>query len=572
MNKTININLAGTFFHIDEDAYNKLQRYLNAIRRSFTDSQGRDEIIADIEARISELFTEKMENDRQVIGMKQLDEVIAVMGQPEDYLVDDEIFEDEPKKEKPRTRTYKQLFRDTDNQYISGVSSGLGHYLGIDAVWIRILWIILTFFSGGSLILIYILLWVLIPAAQTTAEKLEMRGKPVNISNIEKKVKEGFDDVTDKVKNADYEGMGKKAKSGATSFFEAIGNIIAFFFKIIIKFIGIILIIVAAATLIGLFVGFFSVGIADIVHFPGWDLADMANVTGVPLWVVSMLAFFAIGIPFFFLLILGLKILVDNLKSIGRTAKYSLLGLWLLSIISLIVIGAKEAAEHAFEGSISEKKELYISPADTLKVAMAANEAYEDRLFRNSNVNIVYGDNGNDKLYSEEVYLNIRRSNDSVAYIKIEKESHGNSYANARAHASDIEFNYTLLGNQLALDEFFLTDLDAKFRDQNVFITLYLPEGAVVDLDDSTYDYISSRIRLDQDFYRRSAAGKLWKIGEGNRLICLNCPEKSSDTDEDESNKLIINEDGVDINVKSNDGKFKVKIDEDGVEVKTNEQ
>ena len=99
MNKTVNINLAGVFFHIDEDAYGKLQRYLAAIKRSFEGMQGEDEIITDIEARISELFTEKIQDARQVISIKELDEVITVMGQPEDYMVDDDIFEDAPKKE-----------------------------------------------------------------------------------------------------------------------------------------------------------------------------------------------------------------------------------------------------------------------------------------------------------------------------------------------------------------------------------------------------------------------------------------------------------------------------------------
>lgn len=108
MNKTVNINLAGLFFHIDEDAYVKLQRYLEAIKRSFTDSQGRDEIIADIEARIAELFNERKQDQRQVIGMSEVDEVIAIMGQPEDYLVDDAIFDDEPQAaNKKKTRTSK---------------------------------------------------------------------------------------------------------------------------------------------------------------------------------------------------------------------------------------------------------------------------------------------------------------------------------------------------------------------------------------------------------------------------------------------------------------------------------
>jgi len=113
MNKTVNINLAGIFFHIDEDAYLKLQRYIQAIKRSFTDSQGRDEIIADIEARIAELFSEKIKNERQVISIKEVDAVIEVMGQPEDYKLDEEIFEDEPQASYQRTPRSKQLFRDT---------------------------------------------------------------------------------------------------------------------------------------------------------------------------------------------------------------------------------------------------------------------------------------------------------------------------------------------------------------------------------------------------------------------------------------------------------------------------
>jgi len=173
MNKTVNINLAGIFFHIDEDAYLKLQRYLEAIKRSFTDSQGREEIISDIEARISELFTERMKTERQVIGNKEVEEVIAIMGQPEDYLVDDEIFEDEPSsktKNTYRSSSSKKLYRDTDNSYIGGVSAGLAHYFGIDAIWIRLIWILLVF-GAGTGVFLYILLWILVPEAKTSLSR-----------------------------------------------------------------------------------------------------------------------------------------------------------------------------------------------------------------------------------------------------------------------------------------------------------------------------------------------------------------------------------------------------------------
>ena len=535
MNKTININLGGFFFHIDEDAYNKLQRYLNAIRKSFTDSQGRDEIISDIESRIGELFSEKMQDDRQVVSMKEVDEVIAVMGQPEDYLVDDEVFDDRPKATRAK-RSYKQLFRDTDAQYISGVSSGLGHYLGIDAIWIRLIWILLTIFSSGGFIFVYILLWILVPEAKTTADKLEMRGKAVNISNIEQKVKEGFDDVANKVKDAD---VTNKVKSGTRSFFGTIGDVFMFFFKIIAKFIGVLLLIVSAATIIGLFIGMFSLGIADMVHFPGIDFADLFNRTNVPIWFMSLLLFLAVAIPFAFLFILGMKILVKNAKSIGRPAKYTLLAVWTLSVVGLIFFGAREAAEYAVEGSSTDKRELYIAQTDTLSVKFIENEAYQDRLFNDSNLDIVYGEGGEDLVYSEEVYLNVRRTNDSIPSIKVEKEARGRSFGNAREHAEAIVYAYTSEGNELLLDDHFITGMSHKHRDQNVLVTLYLPEGYHLTLDKSADDHISHRIRNDQNYYRDNMVGYLWKVGEDNELLCADCKtEEEEDEEKDEEQQV----------------------------------
>ena len=138
MNKTININLGGIFFHIDEIAYQKLKLYLDAIRRSLSDDpQGRDEIINDIEHRIGELLSERIKDQRQVVNENDIDEITKIMGKPEDYLVDEEIFEDEPKY---RTRTSsKKLFRDGDDKFLGGVCSGLAHYLGIDIIWMRII-------------------------------------------------------------------------------------------------------------------------------------------------------------------------------------------------------------------------------------------------------------------------------------------------------------------------------------------------------------------------------------------------------------------------------------------------
>jgi len=557
MNKTVNINLAGIFFHIDEDAYLKLQRYLEAIKRSFTDSQGRDEIIADIEARISELFTERIKHDKQVIGIKEVDEVISIMGQPEDYLVDDEIFEDEPRSTY-QSRPYgssKKLFRDTDNSYIGGVSSGLGHYLGIDALWVRLLWILLAIGSGGTFIFIYILFWILVPEALTTADKLTMTGEPVNISNIEKKIKDGFENVTqtvsDTVKNIDVAKQSNKIKSSSKSFFDTLGEVIMFFLNIIAKFIGVILIIIGASTLIGLIIGFLTVGVADIIMVPGFDFIDAANAANTPVWLMSLLIFFAIGIPFFFVFYLGLKILINNLKSIGNIAKFSLLGIWILAIISLIVIGVKQASEHAFDANISEKVELNITANDTLKIKMYGNDSYKKHIRRNTGFELVYNEADEKIIFSSDVRLIVRSTKDSLASINIQKSAEGSSYKQAKERAKNINYNFNLRNNVLMLNSYLTTDFQNKFSDQEVEIILYLPEGTSLIADENTSSFHSNTSSYN-DILDHGMEGYLLKIMD-NSIYCEDCPSEFN----------------IDIDV--NDKKSRVKINNEGVNIKSNE-
>ena len=143
MNKTVNINLGGMFFHIDEDAYQKLTRYFEAIRRSLSKSSGQEEIIKDIEMRVSELLNEKQKSDKHVVGLKDVDEVIAVMGQPEDYIIEEET-NASGKFNDYSTRATKKLYRDKEKGMIGGVATGLGHYFGIDAVWLKIMFLIIV--------------------------------------------------------------------------------------------------------------------------------------------------------------------------------------------------------------------------------------------------------------------------------------------------------------------------------------------------------------------------------------------------------------------------------------------
>ena len=195
MKKTFTVNLAGLVYNIDEDAYNKLKDYLNAIESFLSDENERKEIMNDIETRISELLNEKISNVRAVITIEDINEIIKIMGEPDDFRD-----EDESKKTKSTTygyRSYRRIYRDPDNRIIGGVCSGLAAYWRIDPTIVRVIFIILCIF-GGSGLLIYLILWIIIPEAKTTAQKLEMRGEPVNVSNIIDFFKEEFE----KVKNS----------------------------------------------------------------------------------------------------------------------------------------------------------------------------------------------------------------------------------------------------------------------------------------------------------------------------------------------------------------------------------
>jgi hypothetical protein len=395
------------------------------------------------------------------------------------------------------------------------------------------------------------------PAAETTADKLSMSGKPVNITNIEEKVKEGFsnvkdsiEDVADKVKNGDYDNVGNNIKSTSRSFFDALGNIVMFFFKIIAKFIGVILIIVGASTLIGLIVGLLSVGVADIFHFPGLDFADVVNSTNLPIWAVSLLVLFAVGIPFFFLFILGLKILVTNLKSIGKVASFALIGLWIASIVTLSVFAAREAAEFTREASVTNKSELNITANDTLYVNMVSNNMYSKGTYRDYDFDIVYDENDEKKIYSSNVRLIVRSTKEPLAYVSIEKSARGNTHQNAKRRAGDIEYDYALEGNTLNLNGYFLTNFENKFRDQEIEVVLYLPEGSTLYANDNTYSFhrnsSSYRDILDNGFEEH-----YMKVINRD-LICLDCPK-------DKNYK-------VDINIKKDDAEF--NLDKNGLEVK----
>ena len=529
MNKTVTINLGGIVFHIDEDAYQKLSRYFDAIKRSLNNSSGQDEIIKDIEMRISELLSEKLVSDKHVIGLKEIDEVIAVMGQPEDYIIEDES------KNESAYQAYKKskkLYRDKDKGMIGGVAAGLSHYLGIDVVWIRVL-LLLFFFGFGTGILAYIILWIATPEAITTTEKLEMTGEPVTISSIEKKVREEFDSVSEKFKNVDYDKYGNQIKTGAERFGNTLSEIITTIFKVFAKFLGVILIISGFTVLFFLFVGIFTLGTGFFIEFPWQEFVNAGNFTDYPIWAFGLLMFFAVGVPFFFMTLLGFRLLSPNMKSIGSIAKYTLLALWIIAIAILISIGIQQASEVAYEGKTVQKETLNLTPTDTLQIKFRYNEYYTKDIDDNDNFRFVQDAGNNQLIYSNNISFEILKTDEKLAFIQIERTARGKSFQEAKKRAEKIQFGYKLEGNQLILDNYLLSSVAEKFRDQEVIIYIYLPEATVFKVDESAQHYDES----DNDFFNLhySDDNYIYKVNN-SQVKCLNCPE-----DENEYNDVDMN-------------------------------
>lgn len=563
MNKTININLGGIYFHIDELAYEKLRRYLDAINASLSnDPSGKDEIIADIEARISELLSEKIKEERQVINEQHIDEIIKVMGQPEDYTFDEELFNDK-KAPYQSFHTSKKLFRDSDDKILGGVSSGLGHYFGIDVIWIRILWLILAFGFGFGF-LAYFLFWILVPEAKTTAEKLQMRGEVVNLSNIERKIKEEMNELGErineageKIKKTDF----SRAKSGVEEIVNTIGKILATIFMVVGKFIGILIIIIATAVIVGLIAGGFSLATFDMLGI-GAEMASYPPFffkSSLPAWLLIIFILTAVVVPFIFLFMLGIKIISNSAKTMGKPLKLTLLGLWFISILGIIFAGIEYSTHTAYNGFHTTNNDLPHVISDTLKIKMLGNDQYADTKSLRKNYGFeVIVDNGVEKLYSTKIKLDFEKSETQMASVKIRKEAEGKTRNSANEFAEKIEYKYNLVDGKLQLDGYFLSNLENIYQSQEVKITVFLPINSLIYLDKSTKTYLHNVENTD-GIYENDMVKHVYQMTDEG-LKCLDCSELIKNNSDNDEVNLKIDANGLDIKVKEEGKTSRVKV------------
>lgn len=330
MKKTLTVNLGGTVFHIDEDAYRLLDNYLSNLKIHFRKEAGADEIIDDIERRISELFAEKLTAGSQVITITDVEEVIARMGKPEDMEAENDS---EPSVgNATRTTIHRRLYRNPDDKLLGGVISGMAAYLGWDVTLLRLLLLVVLICGVGTLIPVYIVCWLVIPEARTAAEKLSMRGEAVTVENIGKTVTDGFEKVANGVN--DYM-KSDKPRTFLQKLGDALVMVAGWFFKICLVIFVIIcspLLFVFGVVFVALLFAAVMVaiggGAALISMFPTFDvILPTSPLSAIVMYIAGILL---VGIPLVSL-VWAIFSQIFKWQPMASGLKWTLVILWIVS-------------------------------------------------------------------------------------------------------------------------------------------------------------------------------------------------------------------------------------------------
>lgn len=515
MKKTIKISLGGLTFNVDDDAFAILDNYINTLKqRLLNDKEGKD-IIQDIEERIAELFGEKKGNSES-ISIELVKEVIEILGNP------DEIAGSSEGSGTTSTRNYsqKRLYRNTEHSYIAGVCSGLGEYFRTDPIVIRIIFLFLIIFDGFGLLL-YIILWIAVPRAITPRQKLEMKGEPINVSTIEKTIREESAQINQNIK-----------KIGLRGFLESIVFIIGRFAYWCIQFLLIIVkviaIIIAVSLIITMLIALFA--LINVIFFGGLLLhGAFPMIQGIPLGevITSMFGFstsiwltvpifLVIAIPLFVLLYLGIRILFRF------KARDGLMGLiaatvWVSAIVVLAFAIYYQAKSFTVRKHVTEN--VILSPklqkGGTLHI-QAIDKS--DSLFQSSS-NVIEIDEysiakTNGKTFiTGRPSITIEKSDKGFPVIEITRSSRGANNIIAEMNAKNIKYNYSIKDSLINFDSYFTLPVGEKWKMQELIITLQIPENYKIFIDESMENLMNPH-QPKSDYWPNEMIERKWVMKE----------------------------------------------------------
>lgn len=545
MKKTIRVHIGGRLFNIEEAAYNKLSKYLNTIRGYFSHQDSADEILSDIELRIAELFMERVTPQKEVITEHDVDDIISIMGQPEDYVdADDDTGAEDTSHTKSRKSTTKQIFRDPDNKVVAGVCSGISAYFGIDPIILRALFVIVTIFYGSGAI-IYLVLMVIIPKAKTTAEKLQMRGEPVTVENISRKVSESFHTVKEDLKDfgkktnihkESFDKAKKTAESTTNTVADGLANVLKLILVILAKVIGVVLLVVGVVVIfVSLALGF---GWETILAF---NLHGVLNDSNLPFLFLSIFEnidqkiMFSIGllltliVPGISFLLMGIRLLFD-FKKTPVWSGVLLVIVWFAGVSLLASSGTWVYRSFQVSTSFTEKVPLEIPATDTLFIDLLPQidtkyiftKGFKNRKFY-YDYDVTYpGVESTNILYIGDIDFTVEMNNADTAYrLMIKRQAHGATRADAVKNAEHVSSIAELAGDSLLFHPYYAVLKDGKIRNQKISYILQVPVGKAVHFNKKvkTILYDVPNITNTYDGYM---VNHTWLMTQ-NGLFCTTC-------------------------------------------------
>lgn len=472
MNKTLSIALAGFSFMIDEHAYIKLSDYLSALRNSL-DAQEADEVMHDIEIRMVEIFKEVLAK-REVINDSDVEKVIAQIGTPEQIDEQEEAYFSEGKLSKSKSsnsygsyssNAQKQMFRDPERQKIAGVCAGLAAYFGMDITWMRLIWVGAFLFlwvappSAMLVVILYVVLWAVLPKAESASDFLKMKGKPLNFDNLKEessKIVQFANETTTRAGEIYNENRPKVNSAG-----DSLLKILKYCFAVLLG-------LIAAGCFIGLFAMMFAYGS---------DKFGMNDNLGFYL-EENNLGYLLLGIAALPVIIIGIGALLLSIKLFSPKTKFNYVGpaLGTLGIIWIILIGILAASASRLNFRYTGDNEDYenvsiTAPNDTIYLDSKKIQIPEN--FK-PYVNNIYSDKT--RIYKRDYpSVEITRKDDiKTPYLIIKKEADG--YNQPMKMKVPVE----VVGNKIFFPNYYEIPYEYRFRDYRLDYELVIPAGMKV--------------------------------------------------------------------------------------------
>lgn len=499
MNKIIDIHLGGITFRLDEPAYIALVAYLEALGKHLEQTESRDEVLADIEARIAEIFHARLEGQRTVLGMADVTFAREALGQPEDF----------GEATQPPSPSRRRLFRDGEGQILSGVCSGLSHYFSVDVVWIRAAFLLTILFSGMGLVL-YFILWGITPRAESAADRLAMRGEPATFENIWRTVE------TEGRRNAGAREPGVVERNlrgllaGLIEIFALVLRGIGVFF-LLLMFLGLL---VAGAVLV-------AVGDGGFWSLPSVQSLELFLPTGMgSMWVLIAGQLLVMGL--LGLVVMGVARLWGRGK--GLLFRRMMLPLWLfvgLGFAMWVVIGVRMDMDHEEDAEVAHVVQLPAGRSDwVLGWGMSAmpGEAGSLSSMGSSDGSATLLESAwrwtEDSVYFDDIVWDIRSTQDSVARLEWSAFAQGGSHRAARARAEHVSYPVAVDSTgHIGLGDCLGFPKADRFRDQHVEVVLYLPIGHKIRLDPGAEAYWEPERGFDFPWDDEDGGG-VWRMAE----------------------------------------------------------